>query len=225
MYDRDMGVVIHTHGGLLADRVRTESCQRAIAEIVKPGSVVLDLGCGSGILTLFACQAQARKVYAVEAGEAIELAKVLCLKNGFQDRIAFYHDVSQRIELPERVDVIVTETMGNFGLEEGMLGRMTGTRVKCRSSGFHPPRRATGTSSPPSRAGQCRRSCMAFEGRVIISQGRPYPGAPRPARCSGSRRCIALCPVRDSPPVARQARRRPGMLRPPWPPACAPWLP
>ncbi len=107
---------------MLTDHVRTDTYRRAIAQTVKAGDVVVDLGCGSGVLAFFACQAGARKVYAIEAEEVIEVAKLVCLKNGLQDRVVFIKDSSFHVELPERVDVLVTETMGVFGPEEGLLG-------------------------------------------------------------------------------------------------------
>lgn len=107
---------------MLTDQVRTETYRRAIVQTVKSGDVVVDLGCGSGVLAFFACQAGARKVYAIESEEVIEVAKQICLKNGLQDRVVFINDLSFHVELPERVDVLVTETMGAFGLEEGLLG-------------------------------------------------------------------------------------------------------
>lgn len=115
---------------MLTDHARTETYRKAIFQTVKPGDVVADLGCGSGVLAFFACQAGARRVYAIESEEVIELARQVCVRNGLQDRVVFVHDVSFRIELPEQVDVLVTETMGTFGLDEGLLGSMIDGRVR-----------------------------------------------------------------------------------------------
>lgn len=122
--------VLDFHRRLLADTVRTQSLQRAIAQTVRAGDVVLDLGSGTGILACFACQAGARKVYAVEAGDAVGLARELCRKNGLQDRVVFLQELSARVDLPDRVDVLVTETLGNFGLEEGLLGAVIDARAR-----------------------------------------------------------------------------------------------
>jgi protein arginine N-methyltransferase 1 len=107
---------------MLADEVRTKTFLRAILSTVKPGDVVLDLGSGTGLLAYFACMSGARRVYAVEAGPIIELARAVCRHNGFQDRVTFLNDWSTNVELPEPVDVILTETIGNVGFEEGLLG-------------------------------------------------------------------------------------------------------
>jgi hypothetical protein len=121
MYDKASLVDLNYHLSMLTDSVRTSSLQRAIESTVKPGDTVVDLGCGTGLLSYFACRAGARKVYAIEMNGIIDVAKKICASNGFNDRIQFINAVSSETELPERVDVIVTETIGNFGLEEGIL--------------------------------------------------------------------------------------------------------
>lgn len=113
---------------MLMDNVRTDSYRQAISQVVKAGDVVVDVGCGSGILSFLACGSGARHVYAIESEDVIEMAKLVAAKNGLQDRVTFFHDVSFRVELPERADVIVTETMGTFGFEEGILGSLTDAR-------------------------------------------------------------------------------------------------
>ncbi len=113
---------------MLTDHIRTETYRRALLQTVKSHDVILDLGCGTGILTFFACQAGAQRVYAIESEDVIELAKQVCAKNGLQDRTIFVRDPSFRVELPEKVDVLVTETIGTFGLDEGILGSVIDAR-------------------------------------------------------------------------------------------------
>jgi protein arginine N-methyltransferase 1 len=114
--------VVQYHRTLLADRVRTDSYQRAILTTVRPGDVVLDVGTGTGVLACLAARAGARRVYAVEAGDVIDVARQVARRNGLDDHVVFLNARAERLDLPERVDVVVTETMGNFGVDEGILG-------------------------------------------------------------------------------------------------------
>ena len=89
------------------------------------GKVVMDVGAGSGILSLFAAQAGAKRVYAVEASKSAENARKLIKANGFERIITV---LESRIEdltvdqIPEgKVDVIVSEPLGTFLLNERML--------------------------------------------------------------------------------------------------------
>lgn len=116
-----MSLIVDEHREYLADQARTSAFCLAIREVVKPGDVVLDLGAGTGILGLFACRAGAKRVYSVEEGGIIELARAICRANGFQDQVTFIKGLSTRVELPERVDVVVADQIGRFGFEAGLL--------------------------------------------------------------------------------------------------------
>ena len=128
MFDKGPRTIVDYHQSMLADSARTESLQKAIAAAVSPGDLVLDLGCGTGILSFFALRAGARRVYAVELGRVIELAKTISAANDFGSDIVFLRKEFSEVELPERVDLLITETIGNFGLEEGILGTVIEAR-------------------------------------------------------------------------------------------------
>jgi precorrin-6B methylase 2 len=121
MYDLTTIESMAYHHSMLADEVRTRTFLRAMLKTVKPGDVVLDLGSGTGLLAYYACMAGAKRVYAVEAGPIVELARRVCQRNGFQDHVVFVNDWSTNVDLSEPVDVIVTETIGNVGFDEGIL--------------------------------------------------------------------------------------------------------
>lgn len=116
---------IRSHEWMLKDTVRCEAFRKAIAETVTPGCTVLDVGAGSGILSLFAAQAGARVVYAVERTSIAELAGRIVDDNGFSDRIHILRGDMESMELPEKVDVIVSEWLGGYALDENLLPIVT----------------------------------------------------------------------------------------------------
>lgn len=85
------------------------------------GKTVLDVGSGSGVLAIFAAQAGAKKVYAVEYTDMAKHARTMVEKNGFTDVIQVIQDSAESLILPEKVDIIVSEWMGYFLLRESML--------------------------------------------------------------------------------------------------------
>ncbi|MBI3933350.1 MAG: methyltransferase domain-containing protein [Acidobacteria bacterium] len=116
-----MSLIVDEHRQYLADEVRVSAYQEAIAEVVGPGDVVLDLASGTGILGLLACRAGAKRVYSIEQGGMIELARTVARANGFEDRITYVKGHSTRVELPEPVDVAICDQAGHFGFEAGIL--------------------------------------------------------------------------------------------------------
>jgi hypothetical protein len=110
------------HRGLLADQTRTAAYRDAIHRVVRPGDIVVDLGAGSGILSFFAVQAGAAHVYAIDSGHMADVAQLLTTHLGFADRITVLHAPSPKVELAGRADVLLTETMGPAGFDEGILG-------------------------------------------------------------------------------------------------------
>jgi protein arginine N-methyltransferase 1 len=113
--------VIDEHRQYLADSARLRAFSAAIAEVVKPGHVVLDLASGTGILGLLACRAGAKRVYSIETGGMISLARDVARANGFGDRVVFVKGFSTHVDLPEKVDVVVADQIGNFGFNAGII--------------------------------------------------------------------------------------------------------
>jgi predicted RNA methylase len=116
------------HRTMIRDHVRTEAFRRAINAVVRPGDVVLDVGAGSGILSVFAARARAARVYAVERTSIAVLAEQLAAANEVADIVKVIHGDVMGIELPEQVDVIVSEWLGGFGIDEGMLAPVIAAR-------------------------------------------------------------------------------------------------
>ena len=116
------------HRTMIRDRVRTEAFRRAIDSVVRPGDIVLDVGAGSGILSVFAARAGAASVYAVERTSVAVLAHELAAANGVAEIVHVIHGDVMDIELPGHVDVIVSEWLGGFGIDEGMLAPVIAAR-------------------------------------------------------------------------------------------------
>lgn len=112
---------IHSHEWMLKDSVRCEAFRKALAEAVTPGCSVLDVGAGSGILSLFAAQAGAGTLYAVERTAIAELAQRIVSENGLGDRIQVLREDMEDVELPGKVDIIVSEWLGGYALDENLL--------------------------------------------------------------------------------------------------------
>lgn len=125
-----MSLVIDEHRQYLSDRVRVSAYRDAINETVKPGSVVLDLGAGTGIMGLLACEAGAGRVYSIEEDSIIGVTRAICHTNGFDDRVRFIKGFSTQVQLPEKVDVVVSDQIGRFGFEAGILRYFSDARER-----------------------------------------------------------------------------------------------
>ena len=82
---------LEVHRTMICDRVRTEAFRRAIESVVRPGDVVLDVGAGSGILSVFAARAGAARVYAVERTTVAVVAQELAAANGVAEIVQVIH--------------------------------------------------------------------------------------------------------------------------------------
>ena len=111
------------HYDMLNDSARTQSYRDAIFNNKSyfEGKIVCDVGCGTGILSLFAAKAGARKVYAIECTDIANTCQKIIDDNGYSDVISLMRGKSEDIVLPEKVDIIISEWMGYSLYYEMML--------------------------------------------------------------------------------------------------------
>jgi protein arginine N-methyltransferase 1 len=121
---------IEYHRTLLADRVRNAAFHAALQQaIVKGQTTVADIGAGTGFLGFLAAKLGARRVDLYEAAEIAGVARKLLRHNHLANcRIAEVH--STEVAAPERVDVIVCETLGNYAFEENIIATLNDARER-----------------------------------------------------------------------------------------------
>ncbi|KAM7484867.1 hypothetical protein LguiA_000876 [Lonicera macranthoides] len=118
------------HEEMIKDRVRTETYRNAILQHQNyiTGKVVVDVGCGTGILSIFCAQAGAKRVYAVDASEIALQANEVVKANNLSDTVIVLHGRVEDVVIDEKVDVIISEWMGYMLLYESMLGSVITAR-------------------------------------------------------------------------------------------------
>ena len=112
------------HEEMLKDEVRTLTYRNSMYhnKHLFKDKIVLDVGCGTGILSMFAAKAGAKQVYGVDMSGIVEQARTIVDKNGFTDKVSIIRGKIEEIKLPvEKVDIIISEWMGYCLFYESML--------------------------------------------------------------------------------------------------------
>jgi protein arginine N-methyltransferase 1 len=119
---------IEYHRTLIADGARNEAFFRALKSLIEPGkTVVADIGAGTGLLGLMASKLGAKEVFLFEAAEVAGVAAQVLKAN----RAKACHLIpchSTEFEDKLSVDVIVSETLGNYALEENIIATLADAR-------------------------------------------------------------------------------------------------
>ena len=135
------------HEQMLKDSVRTQAYRDAMFnnKHLFKHKIVLDVGCGTGILSLFAAKAGAKKVYAVENSDIVDQAKSIVVKNCLSEVITVIRGKIEEVELPvDKVDIIISEWMGYCLYFESMLDSVIFARDKwLKDHGLIFPERVT----------------------------------------------------------------------------------
>ena len=103
---------VFNYGQMLTDTVRMSAYTQALQRALRTGATVLDIGTGTGFFTLLACKLGARRVYAIEPDNAIQVARQIAATSEYAERITFFQALSTAVTLPEQVDVMISDLRG-----------------------------------------------------------------------------------------------------------------
>ncbi|WP_162932583.1 methyltransferase domain-containing protein [Solimonas sp. K1W22B-7] len=126
---------IELHRKLLGDAPRNAAFHAALKQLIEPGkTTVADIGAGTGFLSFLARRLGAAHCTLIEYSGMIELAQKLARQNGI-DQLTFVRGHSAELRKPPKVDLVVSETLGNFALEEGLLETLIDARRYLKAGG------------------------------------------------------------------------------------------
>jgi SAM-dependent methyltransferase len=126
---------LRAYGDMIGDVGRFDAYAQAIAKAVHAGDVVAEIGCGPGVFSFLACKAGARKVYAIDSADIVHFAAELAAANGLSEKITFIQNDSHKVELPERVNVIVSDIRGNLPLFDHAISSIEDARERFLAPG------------------------------------------------------------------------------------------
>jgi len=125
---------LYEHEKMLADSVRINTYQRAIQKHIDSDDIVLDLGTGTGILAFFAARQKAKKVYAIDHSDFINIARKVAKHNNIEN-IEFIQTNSRYFKAKEKVDVIIHEQIGDYLFNENMIQNLVDLKKRVLKPG------------------------------------------------------------------------------------------
>lgn len=121
---------IEYHRTLIADRARNRALFAALKAVIRKGeTVVADIGAGTGVIGLMAARLGAKEVYLYEMAEVAGVAAEILKKNRVHNCHLMPCSSLDMVE-PPRVDVVISETLGNYAFEENMIQTLNDARAR-----------------------------------------------------------------------------------------------
>lgn len=131
---RPSGYLVTSYGDMITCEPRMSAYAEALRQAITPGCSVIDIGAGSGIFSLLACQYGAGSVIAIEPDDAVELLRAAAIANGFDDRITVVQGISTDYVGP-KADVIISDLRGCLPLFEQHIPSMVDARERLLAPG------------------------------------------------------------------------------------------
>ncbi len=126
---------LNGYGEMIADRIRVEAFMQALHGAIRPGAVVIDIGTGPGTMAVQACRFGAKRVYAIESGDVIQVAREVATANDCANKIEFFNDLSKNVTIADRADIIVSDMRGVLPLFQGHIPSIADARQRFLAPG------------------------------------------------------------------------------------------
>lgn len=121
-------MLVEYHRTLVSDKVRSEAFRRALEKTIKKSeTIAADVGAGTGFLSFLARKLGAKEVYLYEHSEVMTLCKQLSADNKM-DGMHFFPEHSTAVIDPPQVDLVISETLGNYAFEEHIIANIEDSR-------------------------------------------------------------------------------------------------
>lgn len=147
--NRIVSAMIELQMKLLGDTARNDAFYRALKAVIKPGqSTMADIGSGTGFLCFIAEKLGAKTCYGYESdAEIFSLSKKLATENKIK-KCKFYNMHSVDVTSPPKVDIVVSETLGNYALEENIIETLRDAKRFLKPGGIILPQKLTQYIAP-----------------------------------------------------------------------------
>lgn len=131
--------MLELHRLLLDDTLRNDAFVKALKAVIVPGkTVVADIGSGTGFLSFAAEKLGAKECHLYEFSELLPLSKKIATENGIK-KCKFFQIHSTDVKKPPQADVVISETIGNYALEENIIETMNDAHRFLKPSGMMIP--------------------------------------------------------------------------------------